>query len=67
MKAHPGAWPVAPADISAAKTAPGAPVTLRARTRLATCHACAAVGAITVAYRFDAAGRFLSSGVERVE
>jgi hypothetical protein len=66
IRAHPDAWPVAPGDVSAPKTAPGRPLTIRVRTRMATCHACAATGAITVAYRFDRTGRLLGAAVERV-
>ncbi|HET8612699.1 MAG TPA: hypothetical protein VFL92_08030 [Sphingomonas sp.] len=67
MKRHPDAWPVAPAEVSAPKVAPGKPFVILARTRLSTCHACASVGAITVAWRFDAQGRLIGKGLVRVQ
>jgi hypothetical protein len=66
VAAHPQAFPVTPATVSAAKTAPGAPVTIHARYRLATCRACAALGDMTVAWRFGPDGRLVGAGVERV-
>ncbi|USI74391.1 hypothetical protein [Sphingomonas morindae] len=63
-RAHPDAFPIAPAMISAAKTA-GA-VALRARQTLATCRACAPLAQLTTLYRFDAAGRFTGATVEAI-
>ena len=57
----PGAMPFAPATISGARPAPGAPVTIRARTPMATCHACAPVGSMVVDYAFTPSGRLLGT------
>lgn len=66
VRAHPDASAWAPGDVSAPKVAAGAPVTIRWTMPMQTCHACAAVGDVTVGYRFDGDGRLLGSGIESI-
>jgi hypothetical protein len=65
-RAHPDATAWAPGEVAEPKVADGQPVTIRWRLPMQACHACAAVGDVTIAYRFDAAGKLLGSGIESI-
>ncbi|WP_419826780.1 hypothetical protein [Sphingomonas sp.] len=66
-RAHPDASAWAPGEVVAPKVTDGQPVTIRWRVPMQACHACARVGDVTLAYRFDANGRLLRLGIESVE
>ena len=58
LDAHPEATPFAPAEASGSEARPDAGVRLIYSTPMRTCHACADVGKLRVAYDFDAQRRF---------
>ncbi|MEN5039934.1 hypothetical protein ABE424_07090 [Stenotrophomonas sp. TWI1149] len=58
LDAHPEATPFAPAEASGSEARPDGGVRLIYSTPMRTCHACADVGKLRVAYDFDAQRRF---------
>ncbi len=62
VAAHPQAFPVTPATVANGATGD----TIIARYRLATCRACAALGEMTVVWRFAGDGRLIGARVERI-
>lgn len=67
LAAHPGVMPFPPASLTRSERLNGGGEQLRFDTALRGCHACEIDGWLSVAYDFDAAGRFLGHQLVEVK